>query len=39
MKEIWLLMIFDPNSQVVLVVEDLPANAEDIRAMDSIPWL
>ena len=39
MKEIWLLMIFDPNSQVVLVVEDLPANAEDIRDMDSIPGL
>ena len=37
MKEIWLLMIFDPNSQVVLVVEDLPANAEDIRDMGSIP--
>ena len=38
MKEIWLLMIFDPNSQVVLVVENLPANAEDMRhGFD--PWV
>ena len=43
MKEIWLLMIFDPNSQVVLVVENLPANAEDMRHgfdpwVGMIPW-
>ena len=39
MKEIWLLMIFDPNSQVVLVVESLPSNAEDIRDVGLIPGL
>ena len=39
MEEICLLMIFDPNSHVVLVVENLSANAEDIRDTGLIPVL